>query len=144
MQVQLLKNTTNTKSFNRNFLSQANFDVVLKNPTDVLSPEFVLNTSSPIDYNMMYIPDFKRYYFIGVENLNYNVWRVYAKNIDTLFTYKQQLLNLNAIIDKQEKNNNPLIDDGSFIRQVNTYPEVVKFSGGFSDSPTYIMITANG
>lgn len=142
MQVQLLKNTTNTKSFKRNFTTALPIECVLKEGSDALNPELILEIGNPTGYNMMYIPEFKRYYFIGCENINNAMWRIYSKGIDTLWTYKSRILALNAIIDKQEVIHNDLIDDGSYIRQVNTFPEVVNYSSGFNDNPKYILITA--
>lgn len=142
MQVTLYKNTNKTNSFNRNFTGQLTMDCVLKEGSDTLSPELLIESSNPVDFNEMYIPEFKRYYFIGCENVSNNLWRVYSRGIDTLFTYKNQILALNAIIDKQENIHNDLIDDGSYIRQVNTFPEVVNFNGGFNSNPDYILITA--
>ena len=142
MQVTLFKNTSNTKSFKRKFSSQRQFDCYLKEGSDALNPELILETSNPIDYNMMYIPEFKRYYFIGVENLNNTTWRIYSKGIDTLYTYKNELLSLHAIIDKQEYIHNDMINDGSYVSQVDAFKEILNYSAGFDDNPSYILITA--
>lgn len=144
MQIYLYKNSTNTSSFRRNFTTQKSFDGTLKEGSDVLSPSITLEIDNPTEFNMMYIPDFKRYYFIGWENISNKLWRAYSVGIDTLFTYKNQILNLNAIIDKQEIKNNNLIDDGSYIRQVDTFPEVKSFDTGFGETPYYILMTAEG
>ena len=98
--------------------------------------------ANPTDYNMMYISEFKRYYFIGWENITNNLWRVYATSIDVLFTYKHELLGLNCIIDKQEFRHNNLVDDGSYIKQVDTFTEIAQYPSGFSDDPNYILLTA--
>lgn len=140
MKIQLLKNTANTKSFNRNFVKSYSFDCVLKEGSDVLSPSIILETGNMTDYNEMYIPDFKRYYFIGWENISNSLWRAYAKEIDVLYTYKASILGLNAIIDKQEYLHNDLLDDGSYVKQVNTMPEVQQFSGGFEENPSNILV----
>lgn len=144
MEIQFFKNNYKTNSFKRNFVSQKTLSGTLKEGSDVLSPSITVEIENPIEYNMMYIPDFKRYYFIGWENINANFWRVYSTGIDVLFTYKNEILSLNAIIDKQEIINNELIDDGSYIKQVDTFPEVKPFATGFNDNPTYILMTANG
>lgn len=140
MQVQLLKNTSNTNSFTRNFVKTYSFDCVLKEGSDALNPSIILETGNMTDYNMMYIPEFKRYYFIGWENINGSIWRAYSKGIDVLYTYKGRILGLNAIIDKQEYIHNDLLDDGSYIKQVNTMPEVQQFSGGFEENPSNILV----
>ena len=142
MQVTLFKNNYNTKSFKRNFISQQTLECVLKEGSDILKPELLIESSNPIGFNEMYIPDFKRYYFIGCENVSNNLWRIYSLGIDTLYTYKNEILALNAIIDKQENIHNDLIDDGSYVRQVDTFKEVLTYSKGFNDTETYVLITA--
>ena len=142
MQVTLFKNNYNTKSFKRNFISQTTLECVLKEGSDILKPELLIESSNPIGFNEMYIPDFKRYYFIGCENVSNNLWRIYSLGVDTLYTYKNEILSLNAIIDKQENIHNDLIDDGSYVRQVDTFKEVLTYSKGFNDTETYVLITA--
>lgn len=144
MTVELLKTKSNTNSFTREFSKNNSYDCVLKEGSDVLSPSIVLNISNPTDYNEMYIPDFGRYYFIGWENLSNDLWRAYAKEVDVLFTYKEAILSLTAVIDKQEHNYNALLDDGSYISQVNSFDEIKKFSDGFNDNGEFILITAGG
>lgn len=142
MQVTLFKNNYNTKSFKRNFINQQTLECVLKEGSDILKPELLIESSNPIGFNEMYIPDFKRYYFIGCENVSNNLWRIYSLGVDTLYTYKNEILSLNAIIDKQENIHNDLIDDGSYVRQVDTFKEVLTYSKGFNDTETYVLITA--
>ena len=142
MNVQLLKNTSNTNSFSRSFAKNKTYSCVLKEGSDALNPSITLEIENPTDYNEMYIPEFGRYYFIGWENISNSLWRAYAKEIDVLYTYRNEILRLNAIIDKQEFRTNPLIDDGSYVSQVNTVPEVVYFQNGFDATEKYILITA--
>lgn len=142
MQVQLLKNNSNTNSFNRTFLKNDSFEGVLKEGSDMLAPEIMFELSGAPDYNMMYIPSFQRYYFIGWENISNNLWKAYTKEIDVLFTYKSDILALDAIIDKQEYNSNPYIDDGSYIQEARTIIETRPFSSGFNETPSYVLITA--
>ena len=143
MQVELLRNTSNTNSFNRNITKSKSFEVVLKDGSDMLSPSIILEIENPSEYNMMKIPAFgNRYYFIGWKNINNDLWEAYTKEIDVLFTYKDTLLKTSCVIDKQETNFNSLLDDGTFISQVNSYDEVLQFDEGFSDTASFILITA--
>ena len=143
MLVELLKNTSNTNSFTRNFTKNKGVEVVLKEGSDALNPSIVLKISNPTDYNMMLIPEFgDRYYFICWKNINNNLWEAYTKEIDVLYTYRNKILGLNAVIDKQEFRTNKLIDDGSYVSQVDTFPEVLEFTDGFDATENYILITA--
>ena len=143
MEVQLLKNTYNTNSFTRNFVENKSVSCVLKEGSDVMSPTILLEISNPTKYNMMYIPSFGgRYYFINWRNVNNDMWEAYATEIDALYTYKNQILALTAIVDKQETFENNYINDGSYVSEVRTSYETHSFPVGFNDDPQFILITA--
>lgn len=144
MDIELLKNTSNTNSFTRNFTKNKTVTGYLKEGSDILSPEIIIETTNPTEYNMMKIPEFgNRYYFIGWENINKDLWKAYTKEIDVLYTYRNSILGLNAIIDKQEFRANELLDDGSYVTQVDTFSQTYNFTNGFDTSESYILITAS-
>lgn len=143
MQVELLRNIANTNSFSRNFTANVSLNCVLKEGSDALNPTILVEISNPTKYNMMRIPDFEnRYYFIGWRNVNNNLWEAYATEIDVLYSYKSEILALNAIIDKQEVYENNYINDGSYVSEVKTFYETKAFPEGFNDDPEFILITA--
>lgn len=144
MVIELLENNYNTKSFTRNFINTLTLEGVLKEGSNVLNPEIVVEVDNPSNFNMMHIPAFNRYYFIEVENLTDNLWKIKAIESDVLFNNKTKLLNLDAIIDKQENKFNKYIDDGSYVTQLNTFIETKNFSNGFNDEGKFILITAGG
>lgn len=142
MDILLLQNINKTNSFTRNFIKNETLDGTLKEGSDVLTPSFLIEHANPAMYNEIYIPAFGRYYFIECENVRNNLWLIKAIEVDVLYSFKDQILNQTAIIDKQEKNYNKFIDDGSYISQVNTFPEIVNFSSGFNDTGEFVLITA--
>lgn len=142
MEIKLLQNTSNTNSMTRNFRASQSLEGTLKEGSDVLSPNILIYHQNPSAYNMCYIKEFNRYYFVEFENVRNNIWMMKALGVDVLYTYKDFILQLNAIIDKQEKSYNEMLDDGSYLNQVNTFPEVISFSNGFSDDGQFVLITA--
>lgn len=124
---------------------------VLDNPTDIsgtlrdvtnyISPEIVIEFD-PTNYNYLYIPLFKRYYFINrTEVVRNNLWRIFC-NVDVLESFKTEILNLEAIIDKQETNGNQFKDDSSIVMENRKFNRIYNFANGFNESGELILITA--
>ncbi len=145
MQIELYTNTHNTNSLTRTFVNTRTLNGVLKEGSDMLSPTVLIESEdNPTGFNMMHIPAFDRYYFVHFKNVRATLWEVIADEVDVLFSNRNRLLNLTCIIDKQEKNYNNYIDDGSYVAQVDTFPEVIKFNGGFNETGEFVLITTGG
>lgn len=96
--------------------------------------------------NYMKIPVFGRYYFItDITNLAGGRYEVRGK-VDVLESFKNQILNLNCIIDKQENDSkaNMYYNDGSFVSQEKEFIYSKNFPSGFLDQGEFILITAGG
>ena len=80
--------------------------------------------------------------FTAVRN---GLWRVRLA-VDVLETYKTQIKQMPAIIDKQQNkgNSNLYLNDGSYVIDSRSYNTILNFSGGFNDGGKFILITAGG
>lgn len=98
-----------------------------------------------LDANYCYCDKFNRYYHIKVETLPGSRMRVYG-DVDPLMSFKNGILNLTAIINKQEglDMSNKYLNDGSFVSQVNEFNTSYNFPNGFNDSGVFILICAGG
>lgn len=84
------------------------------------------------------------YYFITVEALpGGSRYRIVGKR-DPLTSFKNDILMLDVIADKNQYESNMYIDDGSFITESRENIQLLNFSGGFNDSGLYILIAAGG
>lgn len=123
------------------------FSCCLKDDCSILNPRLDVYTDSDITgKNYMYIPAFGRYYFIDdIVSTNNGYWTISA-HVDVLETFADSIKENNAIINKQENLDmtNKYLNDGSFISQVDEFNTSYNFSGGFSDSPVFILICAGG
>lgn len=120
----------------------------LKQSTSITDPVIVIEKTNPItyDYNYMYINEFKRWYFItDFRSINNNLWEITA-HVDVLYTFKNDIANNLAIVDKIENEfkANLYLDDGSFVMDSRKYNEVKEFPNGFNDTGSYILICAGG
>lgn len=63
------------------------------------------------DYNYVYFPDFRRYYFVtDITSVRYDMWRL-SLHCDVLMTYKDSLFNCMTFIDRNENTYNSLVID---------------------------------
>lgn len=118
----------------------------LRGETNVINPEILIEHTNPTGYNYAYIPEFNRYYFINEFTAVRNgLWRVRLA-VDVLETYKTQIKQMPAIIDKQQNkgNSNLYLNDGSYVIDSRSYNTILNFSGGFNDGGEFILITAGG
>lgn len=102
------------------------------------------NVSEQINY--MEIPELNRCYFItDLINLTGGRYEVHGK-VDVLESFKDAVLGLSAIIDKQEGTTlvSKYIDDGSFVCENKEFNTLLNFPNGFNSEGEYILITAGG
>lgn len=102
-----------------------------------------------IDFNYVYIPSFKRYYFVReMTSLKNDLWSV-ALHVDVLMSFRSQLKNVRAITKRQEYLcNNDLIDDRMKLLNYPALQTNITFPNGFLDATSgnlqYVMITTGG
>ena len=123
-------------------------DGYLKNDTSIIEPIILIEKTNPAlyDYNYLYIPEFKRYYFItNIKQVRHNLWEISAK-VDPLYSFMTEILANKCIIQKAENSPdaNLYLNDGSFVTDARKYDEVIPFSNGLSLNGSYILICAGG
>ena len=117
--------------------------VSIKDSCSVVTPVIILDSDTDLrSCNYMKLGDF--YYYIKVEALpGGSRYRIAGKR-DALTSFKNDILMLDCIIDKQQYENNMYINDGSYIVEEREAVQVINFSGGFEDSGRFILIAAGG
>lgn len=96
------------------------------------------------DVNYAYIPEFKRYYYVGVPTIGNNKTYFLPLDEDYLMSFKDQFMVLTAIIDKEETSNRLYINDGTFIHGEKNFTRVYNYTNGFNASPDNILICCGG
>ena len=86
----------------------------LRDISDVTNPSITFECADDkiLKSNYVYIPAFNRYYFINsITSVRTNLWRVNL-HCDVLYSFRNDVLQIKAIIDRQENNfNRYLIDN---------------------------------
>lgn len=122
------------------------------NPTDIkemLEPTFVITNASQIssDYNYMYIPEFKRYYFITNMSLDKANNMIITTHVDVLMTYAESIPNIKGMIIRSTKASGEMIDKSlpinENVKELEVYHSdepVVNLINGSSD-PHILLFT---
>jgi hypothetical protein len=145
MKVQLYKYTGNTNTVNKRLNTPVEVDGKLYSTFDVMTPTVTLRATTPFLYNYVYIPTFKRYYFVTGYNVVSNDKVQVRLTCDVLKTYETQILQASATVTQTD---NP--DKYSSNRETiyNRKPnfEKIEFPNKnlFNDTGTMIMITLKG
>lgn len=141
------------------------FNILIKEPSSVLSPSIELQTSNPRAYNYCYIPSYDRYYFVSDWVSDHNRWTanltvdVLASWRDSIRASRQYVLrsasSYNSYISdplypgtlkKDFESHEFALDEKCFNSQNFTY--VIGVMNGIANTPrlggiTYYVLTAN-
>ena len=147
MEVILYKNSSENNVIGKSLAQIKRVEAQLKNDVSIINPILVLYyTDNILQSNYCYIPKFNRYYFID-EIVPIMADRCIVKcRVDVLESFKDNILNLDCIVDKQEKEiaSNKYINDGSFVTTSKQFNRMIEFPNGFNEKGSYILICAGG
>lgn len=147
MQVELCQNRSENNIINKNVSLIDTASCTIKGPISVENPVLILDYDSDLqDINYIRIAEFSRcYYITDIVNLTGHRYQITCKT-DVLESFKENILGLTAIIDKQQTmgDTNLFLDDGSFVSENKEFNTVINFSSGFNEGGEYILITAGG
>lgn len=120
----------------------------LRDESSIINPIILISSEKediPYMYNYAYIPAFGRYYFItDIESVRTGIWRV-SMHVDVLMSYKEQIKNLNVIINNSEQTGaNNYLSGNQWITNVKNTTNIVNFPNGLNDNGEFILITAGG
>lgn len=147
-----LQNKIN-KSLGESVTLQGNIDI----SSEVMNPIIRVSRSDDVDftfikYNYLCInsgstaTDFgnrPRYYFItDIKSIAKGIFLVYTK-LDVLMTYKDEILNSTADIERSSSNYNLYLNDDFY--QAYAYPRIgcKQFPSGFSNNYNYLLTVCN-
>ncbi|MDN6641392.1 MAG: hypothetical protein L0L04_02945 [Staphylococcus equorum] len=117
-------------------------NIHLKRDESQESPHIKLRTFEEVpQVNYIYIPNFKRYYFVTeIENLNNQIFDFYCET-DVLMTYKEPILNGTATITKTK---NPTYFNGGTNEDSRTETDKYYSDVTIPDKESKILVTLGG
>lgn len=148
MNIKLCSSTSEIVAINKDMSIIDDVSATIKGALSVENPVLILQYKSDIqpNVNYVYIPEYNRYYFVtDIINLTGGRYEIHCK-VDVLMSFKNDILNLSCIVDKQSSkdNANMYLDDGSFVVQSKEFVDTINFPNGFNDNGEFILITAGG
>lgn len=140
MTVQLSTVRDPPNKVNKNVGPTTSASGTLREPCSIIDPVIIME-ARPTGFNYMYIPDFKRnYYITDVTVLDSKLIQV-TGHVDVLKTYSGDIRGFSAIIQRQENIYNAYLDDGVFKAYQNSKHKIITFPAGF-DNFSYILAVA--
>lgn len=118
---------------------------VLREESSVIDPVVIVDAPANVVINSNYaqIAQFNRHYFItNVESVNNGLWRV-SMHVDVLYTYRNQIRNNSAIIERNENDYDLKLNDGLFKTQQNPRIAQIPFTSGFNQFDFVLAIAGN-
>ena len=115
----------------------------LRESSSIIDP-VITNEADPTGFNYLYIPDFKRYYYVvNVVVLRNNLIEVHA-HVDVLKTYSAEIRGFDAVVQRQENVYNTYLDDGIFKAYQNSKHKIIAFPVSFTDTSIILALGGNG
>lgn len=117
----------------------------LKENTSIYNPSILIegDLTSIKGVNYAYIPQFDRYYFItDITSVRHNLIRLDMR-CDVLMSFKDDILNSNAIVSRNETKYNLLLNDGVFRVYQDRIIWQKDFPQGFSNSEFVLAVSGS-
>lgn len=115
----------------------------LTNDCDVVNPVIEVEKFNPAyyRYNYMYIPDFRRFYYIASwENIANTLWLLHA-HTDVLMTYRDEILKTQAVMVRGNYIGTIDLPSDLYASKVSTEVSTFKFNKSF-DGRSAVLVVA--
>lgn len=132
------------RKISKSFSIQKEMECNLKEDTSITNPVLrvsAVNIDTISKCNYCYIPQFKRYYFINSIDLAIGAIVEIECSVDVLNTYKNEILNSDCVIARNENLYNAYLDDEKFKTYNYNRIQTKTFPNGFTSNPTIVMST---
>lgn len=111
--LELYQNTAENNRVNKtNYINLVNTIYgVIREESSITDVSLTIEYDKFIDFNYIYIKEFNRYYFVNdVTMVRYNLYNL-SLSVDVLMTYRWDIIDLRAFVDRNEFEYNPNVVD---------------------------------
>lgn len=143
--MKILLYTTNSanNTINKVLENEIEYDIKIKENTDIKLPMIILRSDDIILSNYAYIPKWKRYYFIErIELYPNDIYNIYLR-CDVLETYKDEILKCDGFINQQTQNVNSYYDS-DYKTEIRKEVDIYKSDVTLDDVSTILLTTIGG
>lgn len=145
MNVILYRNDSEPIRVDKLLTQVASVDGYLREETSLLRPSFAIELDDSLigKVNYAHVPAFNRFYFVGnPESIRTGLW-LFPMKVDVLSTYKADIRNNSAIIGRNEREYDLLLNDGLFQTQQRPRRAQFPFPQGFNTWNFVLAIAGN-
>ena len=138
--IKLMNNQEELNKITKTPIEVMTLNGTLREQTDIVNPQINVEYNGTLtNVNYMYIAEFNRYYFITkIESVRTGLWRIYA-HCDVLKTYANGILGTPAVIARNEKQYNLLLNDPFFKVYANPRLQIANFPEKF-EGESYVLV----
>lgn len=146
MVVELYYNSSEDNKLEKLLTNKLTLQGTLRDRSDLLNPDILLEGVDFTIYNYAYIPNFGRYYFIRGYDIYRNGMYVVSMEVDVLQTYKDEIKYIPSILMETESYgaDEYLSSDRIWVAKEKDKTDIYNFPSGLLDNGEYILITAGG
>lgn len=144
MEIQFFYNQSDERQIDKVLTPGVTLEGEIRDSANIMTPTILFTSEEVMRYNYCYISLFQRYYSVSdITVVRTGLYEV-SMNVDVLMSFKNHILQLDAIVDKQTDidNGDEYIDDSSLISENVMFTTVYNFPNGFNSEPEFILITA--
>lgn len=149
MTLALYENKSDEIVLDKNITTLATYNGYMKNESSILNPiiriEGAFNIGNLVNANYMYLPDYRRYYYVtDIVQIRANLVEITGR-VDVLMSFKDEIRLCSGIVRKNANEYNVYLDDGSLKVYQNKLIITKEFPSGFPiENDRYILVTAGG
>lgn len=145
MTLGLYENKSDERVLNKSITSVATYEGYLRDESSITNPvvliEGIFNIYNNGNINYMYLPDYRRYYYItDIIQKRANLVEIHGR-VDVLMSFKDEIKNCSGIVKRQANKWNLYLDDGSLKVYQNKVIITKVFPSGFNDE-RFVLITS--
>ncbi len=145
MTIQFYKNVSESNALDKSITPLVLVTGTLRDESSIINPVVhVTDLENYIaDINYAYITEFHRFYFVNnIDYIRNNLWRL-SMHVDVLTTYKSEIRDNYAIIERNEKEYDLKLNDGLFQTQQNPRITQYPFPSGFNTWNFVLAVAGN-
>lgn len=142
MEITLYVNNSDNNVMSKNIIETEKINVNLKGSCTLLNPVLTIKAvdiSKVTTCNYCYIPQFGRYYYIGNIKMNSGGIADIECSVDVLMSFRDSILNCNAILQRHESIFNAYLTDNEFLVNNQTQFTYKMFPSGLETQQMYFV-----
>lgn len=145
MTLTLYENKSDERIVDKTLIQTATYEGYLRDESSITNPvvliEGIFNIYNNGNTNYMYLPDYRRYYYItDIIQKRANLVEIHGR-VDVLMSFKNEIRGCTGIVKKQANKWNMYLDDGSLKVYQNKVIITKEFPSGFNDE-RFVLITS--